>query len=276
MENPWRLDGRRVVVTGAASGMGAAAARVAAELGGEVFGLDVAEVRGDAVKPVRCDLADPASVEAAVSAVGGPVHALLCCAGLANTAAPQQVMEVNFCGHRHLVERVEPLMPPGGAVASVSSAAGMGWLQHVAPLTELLDTPDFAAAAAWCAQHPDLVREGYSFSKEAIVFYAMRRCRELLAKGIRINTTSPGPTDTPMMPAFERAMGVEYMRGFPKPIGRNATADEQAYSLVFLALPAAGYVAGHNLMVDGGFLAGILTGQIDPASIIPAGPRGGV
>jgi NAD(P)-dependent dehydrogenase (short-subunit alcohol dehydrogenase family) len=269
MADPWRLDGRRVVVTGAASGMGAATARVATELGGQVYGLDIAEIDTPVVTSLRCDLSDPASIDETVETVGGPVHVLFCCAGLPNTAPPQQIMEVNFCGHRHLIERIETLMPAGSAIASISSAAGMGWLQHVGPLTELLDTPDFASAAAWCREHPKQVNEGYSFSKEAIVFYAMRRCAGLLGSGIRINATSPGPTDTPMMPAFEQAMGAGYMRDFPKPIGRNSTADEQAYPLVFLGLPAASYVAGHNFLADGGFMAGIMTGQINPASLIP-------
>ena len=57
---------------------------------------------------------------------------------------------------------------------------------------------------------------------------------------------------------------------FPKPIGRNARAEEQAYPLVFLNSDAASYISGHNLLIDGGFLAAIMTGQIDPSSIMPS------
>ena len=103
-----------------------------------------------------------------------------------------------------------------------------------------------------------------------LIFYTMQRSIPALKQGVRINCISPGPTDTAMMPAFEEAMGKDFMNSFPKPIGRNARAEEQAYPLLFLNSDGASYIAGHNLMVDGGFLGGVMTGQVDVSALMPA------
>ena len=174
-----RYDGKRTIVTGAASGMGAEVAKLVTALGGEVFALDVKEPTVEVTKFLRVDLADPAAVEAAVESVGGPVYALFNCAGLPNTFPGQQVMAVNFLGHRHLTEAVIPLMPAGGSVGFISSVGGMNFMAHMGELAELCAITDFAEAKAWCESHDELVAEGYSFSKEAIVFYTMQRSGSL-------------------------------------------------------------------------------------------------
>ena len=74
--------GKRVIVTGAASGMGEATARIIGELGGEVHALDVNPPRVDVAHHLHTDLRDPQSIDAAVDEIGGPVHALFNCAGL--------------------------------------------------------------------------------------------------------------------------------------------------------------------------------------------------
>jgi NAD(P)-dependent dehydrogenase (short-subunit alcohol dehydrogenase family) len=265
-----RYDGKRTIVTGAASGMGAETARLVLERGGEVYALDVNEPTVEVTKFLRTDLSDPESVDAAVEAIGGPVHALFNCAGLPNTFPGQQVFTVNFLGHRHLTEKVIPLMTEGGAVATVSSVGGMNFMSHMAELGELCAIADFAEAKKWCEAHDDLVADGYALSKEALIFYTMQRSIPALKQGVRMNCISPGPTDTAMMPAFEEAMGKDFMASFPKPIGRNARAEEQAYPLLFLNSDGASYIAGHNLMVDGGFLGGVMTGQVDVSALMPA------
>lgn len=134
-----RYDGKRTIVTGAASGMGAETARLVLERGGEVYALDINEPTVPVTKFLRTDLSDPASIDAAsidaaVESIGGPVHALFNCAGLPNTFPGQQVFAVNFLGHRHLTERVLPLMPPGSAVATVSSVGGINFMSHMGEL----------------------------------------------------------------------------------------------------------------------------------------------
>ena len=83
----FRYDGKRVLVVGGATGMGAAAAELALDAGAEVVVMDFAEVTLPGAKGIHLNLADKASIEAAVDQCGGPVHALMACAGVADGTA---------------------------------------------------------------------------------------------------------------------------------------------------------------------------------------------
>jgi NAD(P)-dependent dehydrogenase (short-subunit alcohol dehydrogenase family) len=267
-----QYEGKRVIVTGAASGMGAATAEILVELGAEVHAIDIKkpEVAGLASFS-QVDLRDPAQIEDAVAKIGKIVNGLFNCAGLPNTFPGLDVMLVNFCGLRAVTEAVVPLMIEGSAIASIASSAGIGWMQNMGVLFELLATPDFAAAKSWCEAHPKELQNAYGFSKEAINAYTAQRSFTLAPEGIRINCVNPGPTDTPMMPEFERAVGKKYMDDFPVPLGRHAVAEEQAWPMVFLNSPRSSFVTGLQFDADGGFKGGMFTGQIDPAALIPEG-----
>ena len=80
----FRYDGKRALVVGGATGMGAAAAELVHDAGAEVVVMDRAEVTLAGVKAIQLDLADKASIDAAVDECGGPVHALFSCAGVAD------------------------------------------------------------------------------------------------------------------------------------------------------------------------------------------------
>lgn len=272
MSDVLQYSGKRVIVSGAASGMGAATAQILVDLGAEVHAVDIKkpDVTGLA-SYTECDLRDPEQIRAAVGRIGKVVNALFNCAGLPNTFPNLDVMLVNFCGLRELTERVLPNMVEGAAVASIASTAGIGWLQNIQTLMPLVLSPDFESARAWCEQHPKELANAYGLSKEAINAYTAHRSVALARQGIRINCLNPGPTDTPMMPEFEKAVGKRYMDEFPVPIGRHAVADEQAWPLVFLNSPRASYVTGQQFDADGGFKAGLFTGQIDPTVLMPEG-----
>ena len=134
---------------------------------------------------------------------------------------------------------------------------------------------DFATARTWCEEHPKELANAYALSKEAINAYTAFRSFDLAPGSIRINCVNPGPTDTPMMPEFEKAVGKRYMDEFPIPLGRHASAEEQAWPLVFLNSPRASFVTGHQFDCDGGFKGGLFTGRIDPSVLMPEGPNGG-
>jgi NAD(P)-dependent dehydrogenase (short-subunit alcohol dehydrogenase family) len=274
MNDVLRYAGKRVIVTGAASGMGAATAAILVDLGAEVHAIDLRKPETAGLASyTECDLRDPEQIDRAVDRIGKVVNALFNCAGLPNTFPDLDVMLVNFCGLRHLTERVIPNLVEGSAIASIASTAGIGWLQNMATLMELVATPDFAAARAWCEAHPKELANAYGLSKEAINAYTAYRAVALARDGIRLNCLNPGPTDTPMMPEFEKAVGKRYMDNFPVPLGRHAVAEEQAWPLVFLNSPRASYLTGHQLDVDAGFKAGLFTGQIDPRVLMPEGVR---
>lgn len=255
--------GKRVVVSGCFSGMGEATAKLLLNLGAEVHGLDYKESKLNLASFTQVDLRDPASIEAAAAKVGGKVDALFNCAGLPQTAAPMDVMKVNFAGTRHLTEKLLPFMSAGSAIVSISSNGGMGWSRRVPVHMELLKTQGFDAAMKWAQDNAETVREGYAFSKEAIIVWTMLMSTPLIKKGIRINCTMPGPTQTPMMAHFESATKASVLEAAMQPINRRSTPEEQAGPLVFLNSDAASYINGILLAVDGGFLGGVTTGQVD-------------
>lgn len=257
---------KRVVVSGCFSGMGEATARILLSLGAEVHGFDFKESTLPLASFTAIDLRDPASIDAAVAGLGGKVDALFNCAGLPQTAGGADVMKVNFAGTRHLTEKVLPLMPTGGAIASISSNGGLGWSRRVPVLMGLLATDGFDAATQWAEDNADQVKEGYALSKEAIILWTMVQSSKLIKQGIRINCTQPGPTQTPMMKEFEIASGA--MVDFStQPINRRSTPEEQAGPLVFLNSGAASFINGVSLAVDGGFMGGVASGQIDLAAM---------
>jgi NAD(P)-dependent dehydrogenase (short-subunit alcohol dehydrogenase family) len=267
-----RYEGKRVIVTGAASGMGAATAEILVELGAEVHAVDIKPpVVPGLASYTQCDLRDPDQIASTVAKIGRVVNALFNCAGVPNTFSDLDVMLVNFCGLRAFTEAVIPLMLEGAAVASIASTAGIGWLQNMKLLSELLSTADFDGARAWCEAHPKELLNAYGLSKEAINAYTAMRSFDLAALGIRINCVNPGPTDTPMMPEFEKAVGKRYMDEFPVPLGRHAVADEQAWPMVFLNSPRASFVTGLQFDADGGFKSALFTGRIDPTVLMPEG-----
>ncbi len=247
--------GTTVVVTGAASGMGAASARLLQEGGATVVALDIREPEGDVDSYIHVDLADRTSIDHAIDALPDGIVALFSCAGLPQTFPAEQVIVVNFVGPRHLIEHARPKMASGGAIATIASVAGFAWQPSLSVFKALLDTEDFDAGVAWCAEQAAGLGDAYSVSKMALTAYTMTRCAEYAQAGLRLNTLSPGPTDTPMMPHFEEAMGKEFMHSLPVALDRYSTADEQAVALLVLNSPHLTYLTGANLFNDGGMTA---------------------
>lgn len=258
-----KYRGKRVVVTGAASGMGGACARILTELGTEVYGLDVQDIKEPVAKAIRVNLADEASIDAALQEIDGEIDCLFNCAGLPGTPRFDnlQTMLVNIVGLRHLTESLLPRIKDGGAIASITSVAGMGYPKNIENVQALLATETFDTAKAWCEANP-VVANGYLFSKQCIIGYTYARAAELAKRRIRINCLSPAPTDTPMMPAFHEQIPKEAMdEHFQAPIGRNATPEEMAEPLILLNSEASRFVSGVNLFVDYGYTAQIFSGQ---------------
>jgi len=203
-------------------------------------------------------------VNAAVENIGGKIDALFNAAGLPGPPFPDvDTMLVNFAAPRHLTACVVPHMTDGGAICSISSTAGSGYLLNLEKWMPLVDTPDFASAKAWCEEHPDDIAGGYSQSKEALIIWTMKAAMDLAPQGIRLNCISPGPTDTPMMPAFEDfAGGPTLIDLFAQGLGRRSTPAEQGWPMIFLNSDAASYISGENLNTDGGTVSAITTGRL--------------
>jgi NAD(P)-dependent dehydrogenase (short-subunit alcohol dehydrogenase family) len=257
--------GAKVIVSGGGgAGMGAAAVGHLVDLGAEVHVLDLKEPPVPVAGFHHTDLRRPEQIEAAVRAIGGGVRALFNCAGLpGGRFSDVDTMVVNFVALRHLSDLVAEGMEAGAAIASISSAAGAGWQANREKWMPLISTDGFEAARVWVEEHPEEIASGYAPSKEAIITWTVWRSYELAGRGIRINVTSPGPTDTPMMPDFEAQVGKAFMDKYPIPLGHRASPEEQALPLIFLNSPMAAAVTGENLTTDGGTMAALAAGTMD-------------
>jgi NAD(P)-dependent dehydrogenase (short-subunit alcohol dehydrogenase family) len=257
--------GRRVVVTGCASGIGAALVGQLIGLGAEVIGLDVRPPPFELNDFHTVDLSNPTSIDAAVSAIRGRVDALFNVAGVSSGIGnPLLVVKINFLGTRHLTDALAPRMPSGAAIASVSSLAASNYEANKAEVAGLLNTRSFDEGLAWCGDHPDALADGgYRLAKEAVILYAIKNAVPLGARGIRINCTGPGVTETPILDQLRTKYGQAYLDDIPKPLGRVSTAEEQAAVLIFLNSRAAGYITGQVLWVDGGNLASRVAANLE-------------
>jgi NAD(P)-dependent dehydrogenase (short-subunit alcohol dehydrogenase family) len=261
----FRYDGKRALVVGGASGMGAATAELVQDAGAEVVVMDFAEVTLSGVKAVHLDLADAASIDAAVDECGGHVDALFACAGVAD--GTPGIERINFIGHRHLIDRLlaKRMLTRGSAIGFISSAAGLGWEPNLPLLNELLDTPDFDSATRWVQDHG---KADYMSMKQAICAYVARQAFPFLKAGIRINAICPGPTDTPLAQA-NKDMWLGFGADYRGEVGIEASAPlEQAYPLVFLCSDAAVAVTGVTLISDAGYMSSGITGSFPDATAI--------
>jgi len=234
------------VVTGGAAGIGRAAVERFVAAGDQVVALDRDE-RGLATLPssVRrmvVDVADRAALAAAAEQFDG-VDVLVCAAGIqrygtvvgTSDQVYDDVMAVNVGGVFFACRAFVPLLPRGGSVVVVASVQAYAAQRGVA---------------------------AYSMGKGALLSLVRAMAVDHAADGIRVNAVCPGSVDTPMLRASAAQFGESTEEviaewGRSHPLGRVATADEVAAVVEFLASPAAGFVTGADVKVDGGLMAQI-------------------
>jgi NAD(P)-dependent dehydrogenase (short-subunit alcohol dehydrogenase family) len=262
----FRYDGKRVLVVGGATGMGAAAAQTAAALGAEVVVIDYAPVEFVVKESYQVDIRDRAAIDAALDQLGGPVHALFSAAGVAD--GTPGIMKINFIAHRHIIERLVAggTLGRGGAICMISSVAGLGWEANLPTLLDLLATPDFESADAWVQAHDGT--DNYAFSKQVMNAYVARQAFPLMAKGVRINAICPAPTDTPLARA-NADLWLTFAQDYRDATGTShLTPEQNGDVMVFLNSDAASGISGVNLLVDTGYLMSSLTGSYEPGEMI--------
>ncbi|MEV8532897.1 glucose 1-dehydrogenase [Streptomyces sp. NPDC051211] len=257
-----KLDGRVVVITGAARGQGEQEARLFAAEGAKVLLGDVLDEQGaqvakeigeESARYVRLDVSREedwaAAVAAAKDAFGGRIDGLVNNAGilrfneLVNTplAEFQQIVQVNQVGAFLGIKNVAPEIEAagGGTIVNTSSYTGLTGMAFVG---------------------------AYAATKAAIVGLTRVAALELAARNIRVNAMCPGAVDTPMAnpalldPAGPSAEATDAMAELYRkvvPMGRAGLPAEVARLALFLTSEDSSYITGQPFVIDGGWMAGV-------------------
>jgi NAD(P)-dependent dehydrogenase (short-subunit alcohol dehydrogenase family) len=195
------LLGKTVVVTGAASGIGAAVAALARDGGADVLGLDRDSSNGS----TYVDLADDASIEVAAEGLPDRIDVLCNVAGVPGTSPAPMVLAVNLLGLRHLTQILRPRLQ-GSVVVNVASTAGSQWQSVLSSIDALLSTTSIADGLAWYEREAPQMPV-YNFSKAALIVWTMRTAWAWRQDGPRMNSVSPGAVETPILGDFHASMG---------------------------------------------------------------------
>lgn len=243
------------VVTGSASGIGAAIAQLLQERGHQVIGVDRqhADIQGD----LSSAQGRQRVLQQLHKRLDGRLDGLVLCAGLGAQVKPENlIVSVNYFGAVELLDGLLPLLVQGQAPAALvitsTSAASLEWTAN--PLAQALSAGDEEQAGEIvlaAGEHGGYL--AYSASKNALSVGVRQRAGEWGRAGVRLNAIAPGATLTPLLQGgMEDARYAQAIRDYVSPLGRNAEPREIAEAAAFLMSPHASFIHGAHLFVDGG------------------------
>lgn len=254
MRNAFRLDGRVALVTGAASGIGAASARVFAEAGADVVAgwfpgdpydvsqtVHAVENAGRLCLTVEVDVSETASVERIVAtaiAELGRLDIVLANAGIAREVASAELDDARW----DALLQVDLSGPFRTFRAALPHMVEAGW-------GRLLATSSIAGAYQGWSRHAH-----YTTAKAGLVGLVRSLAVEFGPHGITANAVAPGVIETPQSLDPVNSLGPDGVRDFAArvPVGRNGYPADIAHAFLFLASEEASFVTGQVLLVDGG------------------------
>ncbi|MEM7799187.1 MAG: coniferyl-alcohol dehydrogenase [Chloroflexota bacterium] len=251
------FEGKTFVVTGSTRGLGAETARMLKDGGARIIGMDKNESTEFVDRYVPLDLADAASIEAAVAEIDEPIHGLCNIAGVAPTLPPPLVLKINFTGTRRLTDTLTSKMADGASIVNIASGTGLGWPRNVAKHKRLFSMGLNDDFDTYCSEEAIEKANCYHFSKEAVIMWTIGAWQKIEERGIRMNAISPGPIETPLLSDFLSDMTTPDAPMFEMKRS-NGTPEEIANVILFLCSDASSWIHATNLSVDGGLSAVVM------------------
>lgn len=245
MNNPYTIEGKTILITGAASGIGKATALQCAEMGAKLILLDlneeglsriVADIKDGDVETIAINLTNFDNIQSMVAKLpkldgivsnAGIFYSMM--AKLSEKKDMERIFEINTFSHINLIQQVleQKKINKGASIVFTSSMSGV-----------------FCGAIGGSL---------YGATKSALAGYAKALAVELASRGIRVNTIHPGMINTPLIHSVALSQDVldEDKKNYP--LGRYGEPEEVAYSIVFLLSDATKWMTGTQLLIDGGF-----------------------
>lgn len=252
------LDGKTIVVTGAASGIGAACARFLTGRGAFVIGVDLNDCAGAGVgRALRADLSDEAQIENVAEEIGGGIDGLCNIAGLPSLPDAAKVLRVNFMAARKLTLALIPAMNDGASVVNIVSLIARDWAKSRDDICALLALRDFESAAAFCEERGVDGLRAYCLSKEASLVWTMQNRWTWRERGIRVNCINPGPVDTALLSRLMQDIG-DSNEEARRQMDRAGLPEDIAPAAAFLCSDESRWFRGAALQCDGGLSAYML------------------
>jgi len=245
MNNPFSVEGKTILITGAASGIGKATALQCVEMGARVILLDLNEEGLNATKAempegsvetyalnmtdfnALCDTVAKLPKLDGVVSNAGIFYSMI--AKLSDKKDMERIFEINTFSHINMIQQLmeQKKLNKGASVVFTSSMSGV-----------------FCGAVGGSL---------YGATKSALAGYAKALAIELAPRGIRVNTIHPGMINTPLIHSVALSQDVldEDKKNYP--LGRYGEPEEVAYSIIYLLSDATKWVTGTQLLIDGGF-----------------------
>lgn len=249
------LRNKRIIVTGAASGIGQQTAKLLKQKRAKVIAFDLNEPKKYVDEFIQIDLSKPEAIKKAVDQFSGGADALCNVAGVPPTVPLPLILQINTLGTIAFAEAMIPKLNEGASVVNVASIAGMKWANNLDLIKEFLAVKDFSKVPAFIEEKGLDDAACYNFSKEVIIVWTMINYYTWKDRGIRMNAVSPGPIQTPILKDF---MATIAKRGKKKQlIDRPGKPEEIAGVIAFLCDNAQSqWINAQNILVDGGLFSG--------------------